>query len=316
MRILFAEDDPVSRHGLSAVLRKWGYKVIQASDGNEAWSILQSDNAPQLAILDWMMPGMAGIEVCRRVRHFRREPYIYILLLTARTQKEDIIAGLEAGADDYLTKPFDIHELQVRLRAGKRILDLQAKLIAAREELRKQATHDPLTGLWNRTAIFDVLRREMNRTKRTGSPFNIIMADVDHFKHINDTYGHPAGDMVLREIANRMYSSMRPCDGIGRYGGEEFLLILPGSTLAQAAHVAERLRQCVADTPISTPEGEIPVTASFGVAACRAAEEADMSGLLRAADTALYQAKQSGRNCVVLDQTEEELVIKIQHHAA
>jgi diguanylate cyclase (GGDEF)-like protein len=300
MRILFAEDDCVSRHRLAAVLRQWRYEVVEARDGDEAWEELQKEDAPQLAILDWMMPGMDGLEICRRVRQCRREPYTYILLLTAKVQKEDVVAGLEAGADDYLTKPVDVHELQVRLRAGRRILELQKKLIAAREELRIRATRDALTGLWNRTAIFDVLRHEIARAERGGAPLSIVMADVDHFKRVNDVYGHPVGDVVLQEVTRRMQIALRPYDEIGRYGGEELLLILPRCDAQQAVQVAERLRRCIAEAPIDTPEGEISVTVSFGVATKEGDAKADMHLLLRAADDALYRAKQQGRNCVVL----------------
>ena len=305
MKILFAEDDPVSRRGLSAILKKWGYEVLQARDGNEAWQVLQRGDAPQLAILDWMMPGLDGVEVCRRMRQFRNEPYTYILLLTARTQQEDIVAGLEAGADDYLTKPFHTHELQVRLRAGRRILDLQTALIGAREKLRNQATHDPLTGLWNRAAIFDLLRREMARAEREGSPLSIIMADVDHFKRVNDAYGHLVGDVVLRAVAHRIRASRRPYDEVGRYGGEEFLLILPQCDAREAARVAERVRSCVEKKPVDTLEGKLFVTASFGVATRGTVKEADMETFLHAADAALYRAKQGGRNRVALERADE-----------
>lgn len=298
MRLLFAEDDRVSRRRLATVLRKWGYEVIEARDGNEAWGVLHAAEAPQLAILDWMMPGIDGSEVCRRLRQLRREPYIYVLLLTAKAQKEDVVAGLEAGADDYLTKPVDIRELQVRLRAGRRILELQKKLIVAREELRMQATRDALTGLWNRAAIFDLLRRETARAQRGGAPLSIAMADVDHFKRVNDLYGHLVGDVVLQEIARRVQAALRPYDEVGRYGGEELLLIFPQCNAQQAVQAAERLRRCVAATPIVTPEGKIVVTLSIGVASC--GRSADAQVLLHAADDALYRAKQQGRNCVVL----------------
>ncbi|MCS6925184.1 MAG: diguanylate cyclase [Candidatus Binatia bacterium] len=298
MRLLFAEDDRVSRRRLAAVLRKWGYEVIEVQDGNQAWEVLLTAAAPQLAILDWMMPGMDGPEVCRRVRQLRREPYIYVLLLTAKAQKEDVVAGLESGADDYLTKPVDIHELQVRLRAGRRILELQEKLIVMREELRMQATRDALTGLWNRAAIFDLLRRETARAQRGEIPLSIAMADVDHFKRVNDVYGHLIGDIVLQEVARRVQAALRPYDEVGRYGGEELLLIFPQCNAQQAVHVAERLRRRVAATPIVTPEGEIVVTLSVGVAPYGGGADAQM--LLRAADEALYRAKQQGRNCVVL----------------
>ncbi len=203
MRVLAAEDNPVFQSMLRSMLTKWGYDPLIARDGAEAWCALDGEGAPRLAILDWMMPGMDGVEICRRVRATGREPYIYILLLTARTESQDLVEGMEAGADDYLTKPFAAHELRVRLRAGRRILDLQSELVAAREALRIQATHDNLTGIANRGAILDSLRTELSRASRDRKPIAVLMADVDRFKQINDTRGHQAGDEVLREVAHR-----------------------------------------------------------------------------------------------------------------
>lgn len=298
MRILVAEDDPVSRYLLEAFLVKWGYEVIVAADGVEAWQALQHDNAPQLALLDWMMPGMDGVEICRRVRKRAAEPYTYILLVTAKGQKQDILEGLEAGADDYLTKPFDPQELRARLRVGRRILELQEQLIQAREELRAQATHDPLTGLWNRAAILETLQRELARAERQRTPVAIIMADVDHFKQINDAYGHLAGDAVLGEVSQRMRAAIRSYDAIGRYGGEEFLIVTSGCDVTIALKLAERVRSCVSREPINIAGGTFPATLSLGVAASSEAGDADQ--LVRAADAALYRAKNSGRNRVEL----------------
>ncbi len=224
MRILIADDSIVSRHLLDATLRKWGYEVIVACDGVEAWNVLGAEDAPKLAILDWVMPGLTGPEVCRFVREHNKDKdiYTYILLLTSKSLKEDLIEGMESGADDYVTKPFDQHELKVRLRAGTRIVDLQRELVAAREELREQATKDFLTRIWNRSSILDVLQRELVRGSREKRPVGVVLADLDHFKLVNDTHGHFAGDAVLREFARRMLSCMRPYDAIGRYGGEEF----------------------------------------------------------------------------------------------
>src|SRR6267378_729219 len=220
MRVLIADDSIVSRHLLDATLRKWGYEVVVACDGNEAWHILQAEDAPKIAILDWMMPGMTGPEVCRKVRANAKEKdiYTYILLLSSKSQREDLIEGMESGADDYLTKPFDQHELQVRLRPGMRILELQHELISAREELRDQATKDFLTRIWNRSSILDILSRELVRGNREKTPVGLILADLDHFKSINDTYGHFAGDAVLREFVRRMGGAMRAYDSMGRYG--------------------------------------------------------------------------------------------------
>jgi diguanylate cyclase (GGDEF)-like protein len=304
MKILIAEDDQVSRRVLEAHLGKWGYQVLSARDGNEAWQILQSAEPPRLAILDWMMPGMDGIELCRRVRLEGREPYTYIILLTALSGEENLCIGMDAGADDYLTKPFRGNELRVRLRAGRRIVDLQDELIAAREALRIKAAHDPLTGLWNHEEIISTLQREMARAKRGGRLVAAVMADIDHFKLVNDSFGHMAGDAVLRAVSNRMIERVRPYDAVGRYGGEEFLVVLPGCDGEGAAALAERLRLCICRAPMDTPEGQIPVTISLGVAVS-CAEESDAGLLVRAADRALYRAKEKGRNCVEVGFTGE-----------
>ncbi|MBI4876599.1 MAG: diguanylate cyclase [Acidobacteria bacterium] len=299
MRVLIADDLVVSRHLLEATLRKWSYEVVAAKDGNEAWDHLQRPDAPALAILDWMMPGLTGLDICRLVRKQNREPYTYILLLTSKNLKEDVVEGMEAGADDYVTKPFDQNELNVRLRAGRRIVELQAELLAAREELRVQATHDGLTRIWNRPAILDILQREIGRTAREGGPVSVIMLDLDEFKKVNDTHGHLAGDAVLCEAVRRIQSSMRSYDAIGRYGGEEFLVVLPGFDEAAACHQAERLRVAVARDPMKLSEGTVVVTASFGVTAGTAACGADPERLIHSADEALYEAKRAGRNRVM-----------------
>ncbi len=298
MNVLIADDDVVSRRLLQVSLSHAGYQVETAANGAEALRVLQEAGCPRLAILDWMMPEMDGVEVCRSVRKLGREPYIYIILLTAKEQQNEIVEGLEAGADDYITKPFDLHELKARLRAGKRILELQEQLVTAREELRARATHDSLTGLWNRGAILETLKSEVARSVREGTHLSIVLADLDYFKRINDTHGHPAGDAVLREVGRRMQASVRVYDSVGRYGGEEFLIVSPGCTLSNAVEQAERLRRSVAAEEISLPGGlSLAVTMSLGVAA-RTAETAQEGDLLRAADEALYSAKKSGRNRV------------------
>jgi diguanylate cyclase (GGDEF)-like protein len=299
MRILVADDNLAFRQQLAGDLGRWGYEVLVAEDGLTAWRLLQEADAPTLALLDWMMPGMDGARVCEEVRRRPGGRYRYLILLTARADKSDVIRGLEAGADDYLVKPLDPHELRARLRAGRRILELQEQLLAAQESLRHQATHDGLTGLLNRAAILEALGRELARAGREGRPVGVLLADVDHFKAINDTFGHPAGDAVLREVGRRLGASLRPYDALGRYGGEEFLAVLPDCDAESLARLAERLRQCVGEAPVSLLGEFVPVTLSLGGAAGTHGAEA----LLRAADVAMYRAKRAGRNCVELDGT-------------
>jgi two-component system cell cycle response regulator len=298
VKILIADDSIVSRHLLEATLRKWGYEVMVACDGAEALQVLEREDAPALIILDWMMPGMTGLEVCQRIRQRGSEPYTYILLLTSKSQKEDLIEGMDAGADDYITKPFDQSELQVRLRAGTRLVDLQAQLLSAREALREQATRDSLTRLWNRSSILEALTRELARAEREASPLGVVIVDLDHFKQINDNHGHPAGDVVLRESARRMQSGVRQYDSVGRYGGEEFLILLPNCGEAESFSQAERLRKQLSQNEIRIDYLSIRVTASFGVAAAIPGEPWTSEGLIRRADEALYVAKKSGRNRV------------------
>ncbi len=289
MKVLVADDDAISRRRLEKRLTEWGYEAVAVDDGEHAWSLLQGEEAPTLAILDWMMPGLDGPEICSRLRTRKDGEYTYVILLTGKSAKEDVIRGLEAGADDYVTKPFDAQELAVRLRIGKRILAMQ-------HELRERATRDPLTGALNRGAVLEALRLELSRARRPGGSVSVLLLDVDHFKRINDEHGHPAGDEVLREIVRRLTASLRPHDSIGRYGGEEFLVVLPGSDAAGAAATAERLRDVIASHPVVVPACTLPVTVSFGLATC--AEEDSLETVISHADEALYAAKRDGRNRV------------------
>ncbi len=298
MKVLLADDEPVSLRLLQSTLVKWGYEVVTATDGDRAWGILHADEPPRLALLDWMMPGRKGIELCRAVRARLSQPYIYILLLTARKDKVDVIEGLESGADDYLTKPYFAQELRARLRVGERILELEDHLVAAREAMHFRATHDALTGLWNRAAILESLDRELPRAHREGRPLGILLADLDHFKKVNDTCGHQAGDEVLREAARRMLSAVRSYDLVGRYGGEEFLLLLAGCDSANLLDRAEHLRKTIAASPVQLPESCLQITVSLGAVSSSGLRELDADCFLRAADQALYRAKGAGRNRV------------------
>ena len=297
MKVLVADDSATSRAMLRTALSRWGYDVVLAEHGAEAWEILAQPDPPTMAILDWVMPHMTGPEVCRRVRENRREPYTYILLLTSKNTKGETVEGLKAGADDYIVKPFDQHELQVRLRVGKRIVDLQMDLLQAREELRDRANKDLLTMLPNRPAIVSALEQELSRCHRDNRTVGIILLDIDHFKKINDSHGHFAGDAVLREAAARLRGNMRTYDQVGRYGGEEFLVVLPNCDLEQAANQAERMRQRLHGTTMIVDGVEMRVSASFGVTVSNGSERTP-DDLVRIADEALYRAKANGRNCV------------------
>ncbi len=298
MKVLVAEDDLVTRRLLEATLRKWGYEVIAVGDGEAAERVLTSGEA-RLAVCDWVLPRLSAPELCRRVRQSEEGSFVYIIILSAKDRKQDLIEGIKAGADDYVTKPFDRQELEVRLRAGQRLLELQQDLLDAQVRLTRMATHDSLTGLWNHQAILDVLEREFARHRREGRPLAAAMADVDHFKRVNDTWGHPVGDAVLAQIGERAVGAVRPYDSVGRYGGEEFMLVLPGCDSETGRNVAERVRLAVSRRVLGSGAGPVSVTLSIGVAATDAVEASCGADLVSAADAALYRAKQQGRNLSV-----------------
>jgi two-component system cell cycle response regulator len=294
LKVLVVDDDPIQRRQLEVTLGRWGYEVRTAKDGREALRLIGEEGPIQIVVADWMMPEMDGIELCRKIRDNQGHPYVYVILATSRDCRDDIVTGLDAGADDYLTKPIHHGELRARVGAGKRIVDLQSRLLAAQEQLQIEATHDALTGLWNRRAILENLERELVRSGRQGTALAVVMADLDHFKRINDTHGHPIGDLALREVAVRLSGATRPYDFVGRYGGEEFLIVAPGLERSGALDLGERIRNRVAATPVATSGPSLSVTLSLGVASlCGGAE---VERVLAAADTALYEAKAAGRN--------------------
>jgi two-component system, cell cycle response regulator len=299
MKILIAEDEIPQARLLGSLLRIWGYDPLIVHDGQAALRALEAPDAPRLALLDWGLPDLDGIEVCQEIRKETSRPYTYLILLTGRGGQHEKIAGLEAGADDFLAKPVDEAELKARLNTGRRIISLQKQLLAVQARLEEQATRDSLTGVWNRAAILEILDRELARAGREKRPVAILLADLDHFKQINDTYGHLAGDDVLQQAARRMHAELRPYDGLGRYGGEEFLAVLPGCDEPATLRLAERLREAVAHEPLS-PTGPL-VTVSLG-AVCWRGERGDVVEVLRLADEALYRAKNAGRNRTIMAQ--------------
>jgi diguanylate cyclase (GGDEF)-like protein len=297
-QILVADDSPVFRDMLKKMLQEWGYETIAVSDGRQAWDLLRQENGPRLALLDWMMPGMEGAEVCRQVRAGVRDRYVYMILLSVRAGLDDVVTGIESGADDYIVKPFEVDELHARLRAGRRVLALQEELVEAREALREQATRDGLTGCWNRTAIFDILQNELARSGRSGEPLIVLMADLDGFKPVNDVYGHMAGDVVLRQVAARMRAAVRRYDSVGRYGGEEFLIVLPRCERVGGLALAERIRHAIGTECFRAGDLEIRLTCSLGAACARPPVVPLADDLVREADAALYRAKHQGRDRV------------------
>src|ERR1700730_3259884 len=267
MKILIADDDRMSRRLLQKTLEREGYEVHAVDNGRLALQELSLPDGPRLALLDWMMPELDGPCVCLEVRKQQERPYVHIVLLTSRGSKQDVVAGLEAGADDYLTKPWDPAELTARLRVGQRILRLEDRLVDARETMRFKATHDPLTSLFNRGVIVDLLARELSRTRRENGCTVVMLGDLDRFKSVNDSYGHLVGDEVLREIARRLLASVRSYDFVGRYGGREFLIVLNNCDSTHAVARAEEVRNGIANHPVQTMRGPLFATMSLGVLA-------------------------------------------------
>jgi two-component system cell cycle response regulator len=300
-RILLAEDDPVALMLLTRQLKKAGYEVEAVTDGDAALAKFNSRMYPIL-VTDWEMPGLDGVALCRAVRAMQLDGYVFILLLTARDSKEHIIAGLEAGADDYLTKPVHEAELVARLNTGRRILMLEQSLRSAIQENRWLSITDSLTDAFNRRYLMEELPRELDRCARYGRALTVITCDIDHFKRVNDTYGHSAGDEVLAGFAERIRKLTRATtDWVTRHGGEEFVVILPETGYVGGMQAADKIRAAIEGAPFVTAAGELRITASFGVAAIEANEaggEKLLDQLMRGSDECLYQAKQAGRNRV------------------
>lgn len=301
MDILVAEDDPITRKLLANMLRKLGHAVQTAPDGLAAWEMIQSHEI-RMVITDWMMPGLDGLELCRNIRSLDTAGYVFIILLTAMDAQENIIEGLEAGADDYLCKPFNKGELIARLKSNLRILALETSLREANERITQLSITDDLTGCFNKRYLEQHLPLEIERAKRLGHPLSIVMADIDHFKNVNDTYGHQSGDRVLKTFSECLDSAVRKnVDWLARYGGEEFLIVLPGLEESGGLEAGNRLRAAVEQGHFDINNGHIHLTASFGVAGLKRDafdEDKSAEALIQKADERLYRAKASGRNRV------------------
>jgi len=298
MKILIAEDDFISCKALENNLKEWGYDVVSARDGNEAWDLAKQHDI-RLAILDWNMPGIDGIELSQKIRNEYQEEdskYIYIILLTGRGGQDDIIQGLSTGADDYMTKPYSFVELKYRVQNGERIIKNEDKRI-------RLASLDNLTRLWNRNKIFDFLDTELSRGIRENTPTGVVMIDIDHFKRINDRYGHLIGDEVLVEVASRLKHAIRPYDRIGRYGGDEMLVVLPNCSNKEAKNIAKRLYDSVTKEKIPTEVGSLKINISIGCVSNENYIQVSRMELIQASDNALLSAKKKGRDRIILSKS-------------
>jgi diguanylate cyclase (GGDEF)-like protein len=302
MRTLVADDDPITTTILSNMLARNGIEVTVAHDGDVAWQALNSLQPPAIAILDWMMPNLDGLELCRRIRSTPRLAGTYVILVTGRDSREDLVAGLEAGADDYMTKPIDMVELQARVGVGLRVAKLQQSLTRSVTELRSTRDHlarlastDVLTGVYSRRWWFDLGAKEFSRSRRYDRMFSLLMADLDWFKQINDTFGHEAGDRMLGQFGGMLRQACRQSDVIGRLGGEEFAVLLPETTSDAAQHLATRITEACRELVVEASAGEVRCSCSVGVTEVRPDDDC-LDSVLTRADQALYAAKRAGRN--------------------
>lgn len=312
MHILIVDDDPISRRLIHRTLEKLGYRVHVAEHGREAWQIIQR-NGIQLVITDWLMPQMDGLDLTRKIRSAEMPGYVYIVILTGQEGIDNVVDGFDSGADDYLVKPVSPKELQARLRVGKRVLDLERRLKKARDKMQHLAMHDELTGLCNRRAFYDHAQSLLEHASREAAPLSMLMIDIDHFKSVNDRYGHLVGDEILKSVAHTIQSQLRLYDRAGRWGGEEFIVILPTTKLSDAAKIAERLRQAISSMSFHRLQDKIDadslhVEVSIGVAGIKKGRRISLDTLVNLADEMLYQSKREGRNRISACSWNEDLL--------
>lgn len=293
-KLLLVEDDEDYRQLVEKKLLSSGYDVISAGNGIEALEALKTNDI-RLLITDWAMPQMSGRDLIKSIRSDGEKPYVYIIVLSAYSTVEDIVRGIDVGADDYLTKPFNLVELDARIKIGERIIDLESRLQNSIAEQAHMAQIDHLTKVFNRRYLFDIGQQIFEQGRRYKHRMALLMIDIDRFKLVNDAYGHDVGDEVLVQISKRFAKSIRNVDILGRQGGEEFIVLMPESSASGAHRVAERLRASLSGVPIKSSGPTISLTVSIGIAIQETATP-DLQALMKKADIALFRAKKAGRN--------------------
>lgn len=299
--VLIADDSTTSRKMLKSAVDALGFQSICVANGQDAWTALSAPDGPSIALIDWVMPEMTGLELVSKLRAEMGSKILYLIMVTARSSSEEVIEGIEQGADDYVIKPFNRKELAVRIRAGERIVKLQRELVSANRQLETLARTDTLTGFYNRLALQHEMTAHSERPKETRSSTAFIMTDLDHFKRVNDEHGHDAGDAVLKQFSDRVRALLRPNDVVFRMGGEEFLLIAAEADEADALRISERVRINLQDTPFELPDGTaLTITCSLGVHVETHRIDKDFDRQIKKADEALYLSKNGGRNRVTV----------------
>jgi len=296
-QVLVVDDSPVYRKLVEQVLSAESYRLLFAADGSQAMK-LYKQHSPSIIIADWILPDFSGLELCKWIRSDASRPYTYIVVMTSNTEKGNVVKGLQAGADDYLTKPFDPGEMLARIGVGRRIIDLNRELAAKTQLLEEAARTDPLTGLPNRRAIEEWASKQLRGAARHNFPLWVVLGDLDKFKTINDTLGHDAGDIVLKIFADVLRKNTRASDICGRLGGDEFIMVFTHVEADCIESTVNRFREQFAALSFPLQGKSVQVTASFGVAGIQDQKTCDFSTLLRRADQTLYEAKRAGRNLV------------------